>query len=67
MIVLALPRGAICSQGASVEVNFGRQPFQYDWTVLVAREQAAQEEALHRWGAAWAGGHCVVSTGVAQG
>lgn len=39
-----------CSQGAKVEANFGRQPFQYDWTLLVAREQAAHEEALHRWG-----------------
>jgi hypothetical protein len=41
------PTIGLHSQGAKVEVNFGRQPFQYDWTMLVAREQAAQEEALH--------------------
>lgn len=44
----APPPLLLCSQGAKVEVNFGRQPFHYDWNVLVAREEAAQQEALHR-------------------
>lgn len=44
----ARPAAPACSQGARVEVNFGRQLFQYDWAALVAREQAAQQEALHR-------------------
>ncbi|KAI7842482.1 hypothetical protein COHA_003836 [Chlorella ohadii] len=41
------PTIGLHSQGAKVEVNFGRQPFHYDWNVLVAREEAAQQEALH--------------------
>ena len=34
------------SQGARVEINFGRQPFQYDPSALEEAERAAQAEAL---------------------
>ncbi len=49
LTLLLQPRILMCSEGAHVAVNFGRQPFQYDVSGLVAAERLQMDKALEGW------------------